>query len=216
MTSQKPQVKICGIKTPDALQSAIDADADFIGLVFFDRSPRAIAPEPAMILVNRIPSHIKAVGLFVDADNDYIETVLKKAKLDMIQLHGNEDPRRIAEIRTRFNLPVIKAVRIAAPEDVSALLPVQEVADWVLFDAKPSASSTLPGGNGEVFDWQILKNVKPARPWMLSGGLNASNVGAALGLLAPDAVDVSSGVEDAPGVKNPDKIRAFIQSVKSA
>lgn len=210
------QVKICGVTTPDALDAAIQENADFIGFVFYQRSPRALTPHAAAHLINRLPSHIKAVGLFVDADDDLIGSVLSNVKLDMLQLHGSEQPDRIADLKSRYNLPVMKAIKISAPEDMIILGPVQAVADWVLFDAKPPSENALPGGNGEVFDWQLLKNLKIPKPWMLSGGLTPENIGAALDTLNPLAVDVSSGVEDLPGIKNPDKIRSFIRAVKQA
>ena len=208
-------VKICGVKTPEALQAAIDAEADFIGFVFYARSPRNLLPAQAASLTSRVPGHIKTVGLFVDSTDDEISAVLKVAKLDILQLHGSETPQRIAQVKAQFGLPVMKAIKIAAPEDLISIGAVQSVADWVLFDAKVDEKSLLPGGNGVAFDWQLLKNLKITKPWMLSGGLNARNIEAALSALTPDAIDVSSGVEDAPGVKNAAKIREFIELVKS-
>ncbi len=209
-------VKICGLKTPEAIDAAVKAGATFLGFVFFEKSPRNLAPEQAAALIDRVPAHVKTVGLFVDPSDEQISRVLKSAKLDMIQLHGSESPQRIAEIKSRYNLPIIKAVKISAPEDLIMLGPAQAVADWVLFDAKAHEKSELPGGNGVVFDWQLLKGLKVTKPWMLSGGLHANNIKTALEALSPDAVDVSSGVEDLPGFKNPVKIREFIELVKSA
>jgi len=142
--------------------------------------------------------------------------VIPRLTPGLIQLHGTETPQRVAAIKARFGLPVMKALKIAGPEDLEPLPLYEDVADWILFDAKAPSGSTLPGGNGVVFDWNVLKSVKPRRPWMLSGGLTPENVGEALKVLKPHAVDVSSGVEDAPGRKNADKIRAFIQAVKGA
>ncbi len=210
------QIKICGITMDDALETAIDDGADFLGFVFFDKSPRALDAEKAAYLVSRVPDHINAVGLFVDASDEQIAHVLSKVKLDMLQLHGNETPQRLAALKSRFHLPVIKAVKVSEAADLLALGPFQSIADWILFDAKPPQGAALPGGNGMVFDWQLLKNLKVTVPWMLSGGLDQDNIRAALSMLAPDGVDVSSGVEDRPGVKNPAKIRAFIQAVKGA
>lgn len=208
------QVKICGITTDAAMDAALEEGADFLGFVFFDKSPRNIKPATAAYLINRLPSHLKAVGLFVDADDDRIAQTIKQAKLDVLQLHGSETPQRIAALKSRFNLPVIKAVKISEPADLLSLGPYQAIADWILFDAKPPVTSDLPGGNGEVFDWHLLQNLKITKPWMLSGGLSPDNIRLALDVLSPDAVDVSSGVEDSPGVKNPDKIRTFIRAVK--
>lgn len=208
-------VKICGVKTPDALQAAIDAETDFLGFVFYARSPRDISAQQAAPLVARVPERIKTVGLFVDAPDDEISAVLKDVRLDVLQLHGSETPQRIAHLKSQYNLPVMKAVKIAAPEDLISIGPIQSAADWVLFDAKVDEKSLLPGGNGIAFDWQLLKNLKITKPWMLSGGLNAGNIASALSALKPDAIDVSSGVEDAPGIKNPAKIREFIELVKS-
>ncbi|PZP57469.1 MAG: phosphoribosylanthranilate isomerase [Micavibrio aeruginosavorus] len=208
-------VKICGLKTPEAIDAAVQAGATFLGFVFFEKSPRNVTPEEAATLVERVPGHVKTVGLFVDPSDEEISRVLKIAKLDIIQLHGSETPQRNAEIKSRYNLPIIKAVKISAPEDLITLGPAQAVADWVLFDAKAHEKSELPGGNGIVFDWQLLKGLKVTKPWMLSGGLHAENIKIALDALSPDAVDVSSGVEDLPGFKNPAKIREFIELVKS-
>ena len=209
-------VKICGLKTLEALDTAISAQADFLGFVFYDRSPRALSAQNAARLVSRVPDHIKTVGLFVDPLDEEIAHVMDQVKLDILQLHGVETPQRIQELKSRYQVPVIKAVKISAPEDLIMLGPAQAVADWILFDAKTAEKSSLPGGNGIVFDWQLLKNLKITKPWMLSGGLNPENIWLALEALRPDAVDVSSGVEDSPGHKNPAKIRSFIQSVKQA
>ena len=207
-------IKICGLKTPEAVDAAVNAGADFLGFVFFPKSPRDVSTEQAASLIARVPSHVKTVGLFVDPDDDAISHVLKQAKLDILQLHGSENPQRISELRSRFGKPVIKAIKISAPEDLIMLGPAQATADWILFDAKAHEKSSLPGGNGVVFDWQLLKNLKITKPWMLSGGLHADNIKMALDALSPDAVDVSSGVEDLPGFKNPEKIREFIELVK--
>lgn len=210
------KVKICGVTTLDALNAAIEEEADFIGFVFFGKSPRNLSPEKAAQLISRVPSHIKTVGLFVDPDDAMFDSVFGSTKLDMIQLHGSENPRRIAEIRSRYKLPLMKVVKVADASDLIILGETQSVADWILFDAKPPVDAELPGGNGRAFDWKILKNLKVPKPWMLSGGLTPENIKTALEVLSPDAVDVSSGVEDGPGVKNPDKIRAFIRAVKQA
>lgn len=210
------KVKICGVTTPEALEAAIEEEADFIGFVFFGKSPRNLSPERAARLIERVPSHIKTVGLFVDADDAGFDAVFRHAQLDMIQLHGSENPRRVAEIRSRWQKPVMKVIKVAEASDLIVLGETQSAADWILFDAKPPVDAELPGGNGRAFDWKILKNLKVPKPWMLSGGLTPDNIKTALEVLSPHAVDVSSGVEDSPGVKNPDKIRAFIRAVKQA
>ena len=209
-------VKICGITAPDASTAAIDSNVDFLGFVFFKRSIRNLDPITANTLVSRVPAHIKTVGLFVDPVDAEIDYVLAHTKLDMLQLHGNEDASRIANLKSKYKLPVLRAIKVAAPEDLFHLGAIQSVADWILFDAKAEGSNAVPGGNGVVFDWRLLQNLKITKPWMLSGGLNAQNIREALSVLSPDAVDVSSGVDETPGVKSPAKIREFINLVKSA
>jgi phosphoribosylanthranilate isomerase len=209
------QVKICGVTTPAIQDAAVAAGAHFIGYVFFGRSPRVLSFPAAAHLGLRLPAHIRSIGLFVDPDDDYLAEALKTCRIDMIQLHGQETPSRVAAIGSRFQRPVVKALQIADPGDLIALGAYQAVADWLLFDAKPPGRAALPGGNGHVFDWALLRNLKTTRPWMLSGGLNAGNIGSALDRLTPDAVDVSSGVEDSPGVKSVEKIRAFVAAVES-
>ena len=209
-------VKICGLRSPDHLRLTATSGARYAGLVFFPRSPRAVSRDEAASLARTAPSTLELVGLFVDPEDALLQEIVQHVPLRMIQLHGHESPKRIAEIKARYKLPVMKAVSVASPEDLQPLAAYEEIADWILFDAKAPKGSDLPGGNGLVFDWQLLKNVRPRKPWMLSGGLTPENVGIALSLLQPIAVDVSSGVEDAPGLKNPDKIKAFIQAVKGA
>lgn len=210
----KIQTKICGINDPGALDAAARHGARFAGFVFYPASPRSIGVDTAALLTRRIPASMKSVGLFVDPVDDLLQAVTSKAHLDMIQLHGHEDPKRIQTIRTATGLPVIKAIRVATRDDLRDVAAYAAVADWLLFDAKvPESVSKLPGGTGHSFDWPILQGFKTNRPWMLSGGLHAGNVGEALSILRPDAVDVSSGVEDRPGVKNIAKIEAFLHAV---
>ncbi len=209
----KTKIKICGVTTRDALQAAQDAGADFVGFVFFEKSPRNIDPAAAGVLAKS--ARLETVGLFVDPADDLLTRVLAHAPLRMIQLHGDETPARVAAIRSLTRLPVMKAVRVATRDDVTAAHAYAPVADWLLFDARVEGSH-LPGGTGRNFDWDILKNYTSPRPWMLAGGLNPDNVGNALKLLTPDAVDVSSGVESAPGVKDASKIAAFVDSVRHA
>lgn len=205
-------VKICGLREPESLKAAADAGADFIGLVFYPFSPRFIGTETARDLLHGLPGHISRVGVFVDPDNGTLDEVLKNVKLDMLQLHGTETPQRVRDIRNRCGLKVIKAFGIAKAEDLAQINGYGDVADWFLFDAKHMGN--LPGGTGRSFDWTILKDRNFEKPWMLSGGLNAQNIHQALSILKPAAVDVSSGVEDAPGFKNPEKIRDFIAAVR--
>ncbi len=209
-------IKICGLRDPSHLRLAASLGSRFAGLVFFPRSPRHVTRDEAAMLARSAPDTLEIAGLFVDPDDALLQETVQHMPLRMIQLHGSEPPKRVAEIRARTGLRVMKAMPVAGPEDLEGLQDYEDVADWILFDAKAPAGSELPGGNGLVFDWALLKGVKPRRPWMLSGGLTPENVAAALTVLHPDAVDVSSGVEDAPGVKSPDKIKAFIQAAKGA
>lgn len=213
MTTGKTKVKICGLATPDTMTAALEGGADFIGLVFYPPSPRHVEINVASYLAGFVPDHVERVGLFVDPDDILLEQVLNAVNLSMIQLHGKETPRRVDEIRQKFALPVMKAIAIKTADDLKQAALYEESADWLLFDAK---GEKLPGGNGIAFDWKILENYQSTKPWMLAGGLTAENVGGALKILSPDAVDVSSGVESAPGVKDTDKIRAFLKAVKRA
>ncbi len=209
-------VKICGIRTPDALRAAVDGGARAVGFVFYPRSPRAVSAEIAASLVRMLPTGVRAIGLFVDASDEEIQATSTRVPLEMLQLHGEESPRRVAEIRGRFGLPVMRAIRVATAADLSVLSAYEAAADWILFDAKPPANvTTLPGGTGIAFDWQLLDGVKPARPWMLSGGLHAGNLAEAVAVTGARMVDVSSGVEDRPGVKSVERIAAFLAAAKS-
>ncbi len=179
--------------------------------MFYPPSPRALTPDIAGNLARMLPTGIRAVGLFVDASDEQIASVTARVPLDLLQLHGNETPRRVAEIRGRFGMPVMKAIRVATAEDLLPLTDYESVADWILFDAKPPPSVTsLPGGTGIAFDWQLLRGVRISKPWMLSGGLTAANLAEAVALTAAKMVDVSSGVEDGPGIKSAVKIREFL------
>lgn len=208
------KVKICGLTEPHGLTAAIEGGADFVGFVFVPSSPRYVAPEVAKYLASYIPAGITRVGLFVDPTPDLLQQIVQQGFLDMIQLHGSESIDFIKEIKDRYRLPVMKAVNIAAKNDLAAVPAYESVADWILFDAKTSGGMT--GGTGHSFDWCILKDYPHTKPWMLAGGLNAENVREALKILSPDAIDVSSGVESARGVKDPGKIRAFLNLAKSA
>ncbi|MGQ0676793.1 MAG: phosphoribosylanthranilate isomerase [Rhodospirillales bacterium] len=210
------QVKICGINAPDALKAAVDGGADFIGLVFYPPSPRAVTPEQARALAGFAGTRVKKVGLLVDPEDAVIERILKSVALDMLQLHGRETPGRVADIKKRFRIQAMKAIKVAAASDLDAAAAFEPVADWLLFDGVPPRDKkfVLPGGNAAQFDWTLLKGRRFARPWMLSGGLTPENIAEAIRISGAPCVDVSSGVETAPGRKNPAKIAAFIGAAK--
>ncbi|MFM9844774.1 MAG: phosphoribosylanthranilate isomerase [Dongiaceae bacterium] len=206
-------VKICGINSTPALEAAVKGGARFVGLNFYARSPRALDAEAAAALAGRVPRGISRVGVIVDESNETIDGILRQVPLDMLQLHGQETPARVGEIRRRFGKPVMKAIRVAAAFDVESAAAFDGTADWLLFDAKapPQMTDALPGGNAISFDWGLLADRRWNRPWMLSGGLNAGNLAEAVRMTGARGVDVSSGVEDRPGVKNPEKIAAFLE-----
>lgn len=206
-------VKICGITTPEALAVACEGGARYIGFVFYPTSSRFIAPDQAWELARQIPTGVRAVGLFVNASDRDFETILGRVPLDMIQLHGEETPERTAQIRERYEMPIIKAIPIANAEDVAAAQAYEAVCDWLLFDTKAPAGAY--GGTGQAFDWGLLQGQTFKKTWMLSGGLNVDNIAQALTVLKPDAVDVSSGVESARGVKDAGKIKTFIAAVNA-
>ena len=206
------EVKICGIRDGAALQAAIDGGARSVGLVFYQRSPRAVGPASAAELVRLLPTGVRAVGLFVEPDDQLLEDVVSQVPLDMLQLHGGETAGRVTEIRDGFGLPIMKAIRVATADDLDAVTEYADAADRLLFDAKPPDNvASLPGGNGLPFDWTILTGHDWPVPWMLSGGLTPDNLADAVRISGTRAVDVSSGVEDRPGAKNPDRIRAFLE-----
>jgi phosphoribosylanthranilate isomerase len=209
-------VKICGLKTPEALDVALEAGADLVGFVFFPPSPRNVGYESARALGARVRGRAQKVALSVDASDDQLAANIEALKPDLIQLHGQETPERVVMVRTRFGLPVIKALPIAERADLSPIRLYDKVADRLLFDARAPREATRPGGLGKSFDWRLLENLRTGVPFMLSGGLDADNVGEALRITAAPAVDVSSGVERAPGVKDADKIRAFIRAARAA
>jgi len=208
--------KICGLSTAASVDAAIASGARFVGFVFYPASPRNVTAEQAAALAARVPAGVMRVGLFVDAPDATLAAVLERARLDMLQFHGKESPRRVAEVKAKFRKPVMKAISIAGPEDPDAALPYLEVADWLLFDAKPPRADlrALPGGNGLVFDWQLLGGRTWPRPWMLSGGLTPENVAEAVATTHAKAVDVSSGVELRPGEKDLAKIARFLETVR--
>ncbi len=211
------EVKICGVNSPAALGAAVAGGADYLGFIFYPPSPRYVTPARAREIGSQAPESVTKVGVVVDLDDAALAAILEGAPLDMLQLHGHESPRRVAEIRTHFALPVMKAVKIAGAEDVAAAEAFFGVAERLLFDAKPpkDMAGALPGGNALALDWQLLAGTSWPIPWMLSGGLDAGNVAEAARVSGARALDVSSGVEDVPGTKNPDKIRAFLSAAKA-
>jgi phosphoribosylanthranilate isomerase len=213
------QIKICGLSSPETIDAAIRNGASHIGFVFFERSPRNITPTRALDLGIPVKGQISRVGVFVDPDDALLAQTAGRGSIDIIQLHGAETPERMAQVRRMFGLPVWKALGIASSADVSAARGFDGTADLLLFDAKPpkraNLDETLPGGLGIRFDWRLLGGQKWRQPWGLSGGLDANSVRDAMTQLTPDLVDVSSGVEDAPGQKSLAKIRDFIAAARS-
>jgi phosphoribosylanthranilate isomerase len=207
-------VKICGLKTAEALDAALDAGADMVGFVFFPPSPRNIGIETARTLGARANGRAKKVALSVDATDAELDRAVEALKPDMLQLHGKETPERVSAVRARFHLPVMKALPIETRADLSPVRLYAKVADWLLFDGRAPRDATRPGGLGKPFDWRLLEGVEPGVPFMLSGGLDAGNVAEALRITRAPAVDVSSGVERAPGEKDPEKIRAFVRAAR--
>ena len=210
------EVKTCGLTDAQAVDAAVQAGAAYVGFVFFPPSPRHLPPAKAASLVARVPAGIRKVGLFVDADDDFIADVLDHVALDMLQFHGEESPDRVVAVRARFRLPVMKAVAIAGADDLVRAHAYEAVADQLLFDARAPEGADRPGGNARAFDWSLIAGEPWARPWMLAGGLTAANVGTAIGATGAAMVDVSSGIEDRPGHKDPALIHAFVEAVKKA
>lgn len=208
--------KICGLASEEAVAAAVAGGAAYLGFVFYPPSPRAVTPARAAALCAAVPSGVRRVGLFVDAGDGAIGDALETAPLDLLQFHGSESPTRVAAVRARFGVPVMKAIAIAAAEDVPAASRYEESADLLLFDAKPPRGpGALPGGNGLVFDWRLIAGRAWRRPWMLSGGLTAALLAEAVRVSGARAVDVSSGVERRPGDKDPEKIREFLAVARS-
>lgn len=212
------RAKICGLNEVAAVRAAVEGGAAFVGFVFYPPSPRVVTPDRAAELAMHVPDAVGKVGLFVDAGDDEIDAVLTRTPLDMLQLHGSESLERAAEIRQRTGLKVMKAFKLAGPDDLEPVPGWYDVADWLMFDAKPpkDMKNALPGGNALAFDWLLLKDWEFPLPWMLAGGLNAGNVADAVRMSGTRYVDTSSGVEDRPGVKSPDRIREFLEAVAEA
>ena len=209
-------IKICGLSTAEALDVALEAGADMVGFVFFPPSPRHLGFEAAKRLGARVNGRAQKVALSVDASDADLAALIEALKPDLLQLHGKEEPERVAMVRARFRLPVMKALPVETRADLSSIRLYANVADRLLFDARAPREATRPGGLGKTFDWHLLENIDPGVPFMLSGGLDAGNVGEALRITRAPGVDVSSGVERVPGEKDPDKIRAFVRASREA
>ena len=209
-------IKICGLKTPEALDVALESGADQVGFVFFGPSPRHVGLEAARLLGQRAQGRAGKVALTVNANDETLHAIIAALKPDMLQLHGTETSERVAVVRSHFGLPVMKALPISTRADLSPIRMYANVADRLLFDARPAQDDTRPGGLGKTFDWTLLAGLNAGVPFMLSGGLDAGNVAEAIRIARPQGVDVSSGVERSPGEKDPDKIRAFIRAARAA
>jgi phosphoribosylanthranilate isomerase len=209
-------VKICGLKSESALDAALEAGADMVGFVFFPPSPRNIPLDVARTLGQRVRGRAQKVALTVDADDALVDALVEALRPDLLQLHGKEPPARLAALKQRYGLPVMKAIAVEAKADLAAVATYATVADRLLFDARAPRAATRPGGLGKPFDWTLLENLAPGVPFMLSGGLDAGNIAEALRITRAPGVDVSSGVERAPGEKDADKIRAFVRAAREA
>jgi phosphoribosylanthranilate isomerase len=214
---KSPIVKVCGLSTPETVAAAVAAGASHIGFIFYPPSPRAVSPETAREIARSAPTSVSRVAVFVDADDAEIQTVVETLSPQVLQLHGRETPARVAALKKRFGLTVMKAIRVSSADDIHAARAYDGIADMLLFDAKPpkDAAGMLPGGNGLAFDWNLLGAYGGGTPWFLSGGLDAENAREAARISGARALDVSSGVEDRPGCKNTAKIAAFLAAVRA-
>lgn len=209
-------VKICGLSEPETLDAALEAGVDMVGFVFFPPSPRHLPLETARDLGRRVKGRAGKVALTVDADDATISNIVETLRPDWLQLHGRESVARIRDLKQQFGLPVMKAIPVESRDDLAAIAGYAAVADRILFDARAPKDATRPGGLGVPFDWQILEGLNLGKPFFLSGGLNAGNLAQAINIARPQGVDVSSGVERAPGVKDATMIRAFIEAARGA
>jgi phosphoribosylanthranilate isomerase len=207
-------VKICGLSTPETLDVALENGADLVGFVFFPASPRNVDLARARLLGARVKGRAGKVALSVDADDRLLDAVVEALRPDMLQLHGKEPPARVSEVGRRHGVPVMKAIAVETRDDLAAVSAYEAVADRLIFDARAPRAATRPGGLGRPFDWHLLQDLDLEVPFMLSGGLDAGNVAEAVRLTRAGGVDVSSGIERAPGEKDPDKIRAFIRAAR--
>ena len=215
-SARTPDIKICGLKTPEAVERAVRRGATHIGFIFFEKSPRNIEPDIAGKLADAVRGSVKIVAVTVNADNDELDEIIDLLKPDILQLHGSESPERVLSVKALYGLPVMKAFSIRDADDLAKIDPYIGIADSFLFDAKAPAGSELPGGNGVSFDWSVLHSLDEGVNYMLSGGLNADNVAEALAKTGAGGLDVSSGVESAPGGKDLARIDAFFDAVRSA
>jgi phosphoribosylanthranilate isomerase len=211
-----PVVKICGLSSMATLAAALRAGADMVGFVFFERSPRFVGLDHARDLAAQARGAARIVALSVDPSDRMLAAIVRATAPDFLQLHGAESVERVAEIRASFAVPVIKAIGVAGAADLGRANAYAEAADWLLIDAKPPAGAALPGGNGVAFDWRIARSFAPGRPWLLSGGLDPDNVAEAIARSGARGVDVSSGVESAPGVKDVARIASFVARARGA
>jgi len=209
-------VKICGLSTPLTLDAALSAGADMVGFVFFPASPRHVDLDTARLLGKQAKGRAIKVALSVDADDALLANSIDALQPQILQLHGSESVARIRDIKQKFGLPVMKAIAVSGKADLAALPGYAAVCDRILFDAKPPKDATRPGGLGEPFDWHLLEGLNLALPFMVSGGLDAGNVAEALRITRAGGVDISSGVESAPGIKDPDMIRDFIRAARAS
>jgi phosphoribosylanthranilate isomerase len=209
------RVKICGLTCADDVAAVATAGAAYAGFNFFPASPRYVPPDRARALALAAPVGLAKVALTVDATDDLLDQLVATVPLDMLQLHGHETPARVAAVKARHGLPVMKVIGVASAADLAQIADYEMVADQIMIDAKPPKDAVLPGGNGVAFDWRLIAGRTWARPWMLAGGLTAANVAAAIRLTGARQVDVASGVETAPGVKDADLIRAFVAAAQT-
>lgn len=212
----KLDIKICGLKTEEAVDRAVELGATHVGFIFFGKSPRHIEPADAGRLADRVRGRARIVSVSVNADNDELDEIIALIRPDILQLHGQESPERVLTIKATTGLPVIKAFSVQTADDLGKIDAYEGIANRFIFDAKPPKNSELPGGNGVSFDWTLLKSLDPSTDYLLSGGLNARNVGEALAIARPPGIDVSSGVESAPGVKDIRMMEEFFAAVRQA
>ncbi|MBC2777959.1 phosphoribosylanthranilate isomerase [Parasphingopyxis marina] len=208
-------VKICGLTTAEAIEAAADGGASHAGFVFFEASPRNIRPLDAAALTKHVPESMQRVGVFVDPEDSLLERAITAARLDIVQFHGDEKPERLKAIKGRHKIAIWKAIPVSTASDLEKARRYEGIADLILFDARTPKASRLPGGMGIAFDWKLLERIKHKMPWGLSGGLSAVNVAEAIAVTGTPLIDVSSGVESAPGIKDPKKIAQFMEAVKA-
>lgn len=209
------RVKICGLRDVPMMQAAVEAGASYVGLVFFPKSPRNVTVDQAAEIAAEVPVGVAKVALVVNADDAQLDALLDQVPLDILQLHGVESPARVAEVRARYGLPVMKAVGVGSSDDLSQLDAYAQVADQVLVDTKPPKGADRPGGNGTRFDWRLIAGRRWPVPWMLAGGLTPENVAEAVAITGAKQLDLSSAVESAPGVKDPALMQAFMAAVRA-